>query len=166
MGMVLLLCSSCCSSGEPREAVKKNVPSPETEILLEFNRQLTEKNKDSITSFIRRENWAMNGHPEGFYSMVLKEGLGEKVENHSTVELLCKVQLLDGTVCYENQRRSFRINQTNEIAGLHQGLLNRREGDKLRFIFPPYMAYGLLGDRDKIPSQAVVIFEVEILKVN
>jgi FKBP-type peptidyl-prolyl cis-trans isomerase len=57
------------------------------------------------------------------------------------------------------------LGKTGEIAGLQQGLLNRRGGDKLRFIFPPHMAYGLLGDRDKIPPRALLIFNVEILAI-
>ena len=165
MGMVFLLCSSC-SSEEPRVAVNKNTSSVETMALAELNRQLTEKDKDIMEALMRRKNWNMHCHPEGFYSMALKEGRGKNIGNNSAVELLCKVQLLDGTVCYENQIRSFSVNQTNEIAGLHQGLLNRHGGDKLRFIFPPYMAYGLLGDRDKIPPRAALIFEVEVLNVN
>jgi FKBP-type peptidyl-prolyl cis-trans isomerase len=162
---VLLLCISC-SSEEPREAVKRNTSSVETIDLTELNRQLTEKDRDIIESLMHRKNWKMNYHPEGFYSMALSEGRGKNIGDHSTVELLCKVQLLDGTVCYNRQIRSFTMNQTNEIAGLNQGLLNRRGGDKLRFIFPPYMAYGLLGDRDKIPPRAALIFEVEVLNVN
>ncbi|MCL2097661.1 MAG: FKBP-type peptidyl-prolyl cis-trans isomerase [Bacteroidales bacterium] len=165
LGIVLLLCASC-SSEEPREAVRKGATSVETMALTELNRQLTEKDEDIIECLMRRKNWTMNYHSEGFYSMVLNEGRGKNIADNSMVELLCKVQLLDGTVCYERQLRSFKVNTTNEIAGLHQGMLNRRGGDKLRFIFPPYMAYGLLGDRDKIPPRAALIFEVEVLNVD
>jgi len=165
LGIVLLLCSSC-SSEEPREAVKQTASSVETMALTELNRQLMEKDKDIIESLMRRKKWQMTYHSEGFYSMVLREGQGKKVGDNSTVELSCKVQLLNGTVCYENQLRSFNVNQTSEIAGLHQGVLNRRGGDKLRFIFPPYMAYGLPGDGDKIPLRAALIFEVEVINVN
>jgi FKBP-type peptidyl-prolyl cis-trans isomerase len=163
--MLLLLCCSC-SSNEPREAVKQVTSSFETETLTEVNRQLVEKETDNIEALICKKNWKMNYHPEGYYSMVINEGQGKKIQDNSTVELLCKIQLLDGTVCYENQIRSFKINKTEEIAGLHQGLLGRREGAQLRFIFPFHMAYGLSGDRDKVPLRAALIFEVDILNVN
>jgi len=162
---ILLLCCSC-SSNEPREAIKQTSSSVEIKALTEVNRQLIEKDKDIIEALMRRKNWEMNYHSDGYYSMVMYEGQGKKIQHNSIVELLCKIQLLDGTVCYENQKRSFKVNATNEIAGLHQGLLDRRGGDKLRFIFPSHMAYGLLGDRDKIPLRAALIFEAEILSVN
>ena len=163
--IVLLLCSSC-SSNEPREPVKQAAVLVETIALTEVNRQLMEKDKDIIETLMHRKNWEMNYHPEGYYSMVIKEGKGGEIQNNSTVELLRKIQLLDGTVCYEEQKHSFNVNRTEEIAGLHQALLGRRGGDNLRFIFLPHMAYGLLGDRDKIPLRASLIFEIEILNVN
>lgn len=155
-----------CASNEPREPVKQLAPSAESIALAEVNRQLTEQEKDSIEVMIGRKDWRMNYHPEGYYSMVITKGQGKKIKENAAVELLCKVQLLDGTLCYEQQRRAFIVNKTNEIAGLHQGLLNRRSGDKLRFVFPSHMAYGLLGDRDQIPPRAGLIFEVEILNVD
>jgi FKBP-type peptidyl-prolyl cis-trans isomerase len=133
--------------------------------LAEVNRQLMEKDKDIMECMIRRKGWEMNYHPEGYYSMAMSEGQGKKISDTSIVETACKVLLLDGTVCYENQIRAFNLSKTNEIAGLQQGVLNKRGGDKLRFIFPPHMAYGLLGDQDKIPPRAALIFEVEILNV-
>jgi len=160
-----LLCCAC-ASGEPREPVNRRASSVETIALTEINRQLTEREKDSIEVIIYRKDWKMDYHPEGYYSMIIAEGQGKKIMEGSTVELLCKVQLLDGTLCYEQQKRFFIVNKTNEIAGLHQGLINRRGGDKLRFVFPPHMAYGLLGDGDKIPPRAGLIFEVEILNID
>jgi FKBP-type peptidyl-prolyl cis-trans isomerase len=162
---VLPLCCSC-SQTEPRAAVKQASSSIEKLALIEINRQLIEKDREIIETVIYQKGWEMNYHTEGYYSVLMEEGQGKKIGNNSSVKLLCKVQLLDGTVCYDKQIRSFKVNTTNEIAGLHQGLINRYEGDKLRFIFPPHMAYGLLGDRDEIPPRATLIFDVEILNVN
>jgi FKBP-type peptidyl-prolyl cis-trans isomerase len=164
--LIALLFSCSCSSDEPREAVRPVVASFETMALADLNRQMVEKEKDIIEAVMRRKGWNMNYHTDGYYSMVISEGRGKKIGDNSSVELLCRVQLLNGTVCYEHQIRSLNVNKTNEIAGLHRGLINRFGGDKLRFIFPPYMAYGLLGDQDKIPPRATLIFEVEILTVD
>jgi len=162
--LAVLLCCACASD-EPREAVNPISPPAKTMALAEVNRQLMEKDKDIIESKMRRKGWEMEYHPEGYYSMLISEGTGKKISDASTVELICKVQLLNGTLCYDNQIRSFNLSKTNEIAGLQQGVFNQREGDKLRFIFPPQLAYGLLGDQDKIPPRAALIVEVEILNV-
>ncbi len=40
-----------------------------------------------------------------------------------------------------------------------------REGDRAVFIMPPHLAAGLPGDGDKIPAHSVIVYEVEVLKL-
>ncbi len=160
-----LWCS--CSAGEPREPVKPDSSiSMEADALSSVNKQLIEREKERIEAMILQKDWKMNSHPDGYYSMIISEGKGKMITENASVELLCKVELLDGTVCYDHQKRSFIVNKTTEIAGLHQGVINMRQGAKVRFIFPPHLAYGLLGDRNAIPPRASLIFDVDIVKVN
>ncbi len=39
-----------------------------------------------------------------------------------------------------------------------------REGEKARFIIPPHLAYGLLGDEKQIPARSIIVYEVELLE--
>jgi FKBP-type peptidyl-prolyl cis-trans isomerase len=41
-----------------------------------------------------------------------------------------------------------------------------REGDKARFILPPHIAHGLLGDENRIPPRSVIVYEVELLNIS
>ncbi len=159
--LVIFLAS--CEGSSSRPPVQTVERSPEKETLAAVNRQLAAKDKDIIEAFIRRKGWTMEADSEGFYRMLLQRGKGAVITANSTVELRCDVYLLDGTPCYLQQTRTFQLNSTAEIAGLHKGLLNLHGGDKVRFIFPPHMAYGLPGDRDKIPPRAIVRMEVEII---
>ena len=40
-----------------------------------------------------------------------------------------------------------------------------RAGDKARFIIPPHLAYGLLGDENRIPARSIIIYQVELVDV-
>ena len=40
-----------------------------------------------------------------------------------------------------------------------------KEGDAARFILPPYLAFGLLGDENKIPPRSTIVYNVEMLKL-
>jgi FKBP-type peptidyl-prolyl cis-trans isomerase len=139
---------------------------PEVAAMESVNRRLTEKDKDIIEAFLRRKRWNMKSSPDGYYMMILKEGTGAKVKEGSAVELLCDVRLLNGTICYTQQLRNFIVGQTTEITGLHKALLQMTQGTKARIIFPPHLAYGLLGDRNRIPARALLIFDVELVKTN
>jgi FKBP-type peptidyl-prolyl cis-trans isomerase len=47
--------------------------------------------------------------------------------------------------------------------GLNQGLRMLKRGGEALFILPPFLAYGLKGDGNKIPSRSVLIYEIKIL---
>ena len=48
--------------------------------------------------------------------------------------------------------------------GLNEGLRLLKPGAEAIFIIPPYLAYGLIGDRKMIPSRAVIVYNVNILQ--
>jgi FKBP-type peptidyl-prolyl cis-trans isomerase len=155
-----------CTHNEPRKAVTPAQPAPEVAAMEAVNKQLTEKDRDIMEAFIRRKGWAMQHSPDGYYVLILKEGEGPEVKEGSRVECRCTIRLLNGTLCYAQQHRNFIVGRTDEIMGLHKALLHLKKGTEAWFIFPPHLAYGLPGDRDKIPARAILLFEVELLQVS
>ena len=78
------------------------------------------------------------------------------------------VSLLDGTFCYSTDSlgpEDFRIGHSTAEQGLQEGIILMKIGGKARFILPPHLAHGLLGDADKIPLRATIIYDVELLNL-
>ncbi len=77
--------------------------------------------------------------------------------------------LLNGKVFDSIQNRthpfSFRVGRGEVIVGWDQILQMMRPGDKWIVIIPPELGYGRLGSPPKIPSEATLVFEIEILGV-
>jgi FKBP-type peptidyl-prolyl cis-trans isomerase len=48
---------------------------------------------------------------------------------------------------------------------LEEGILLLKKGSKATFIMPPHLAHGLLGDDDRIPSRAILRYEIEVIDV-
>ena len=40
-----------------------------------------------------------------------------------------------------------------------------KEGDKAKLILPSHLAYGLIGDQNKIPQKATIIYDIELLEL-
>jgi FKBP-type peptidyl-prolyl cis-trans isomerase len=106
----------------------------------------------------------------GLRYIVLKEGTGEFPKVGDNVRVLYKGMLTDGTVFDEeyNPRTPlvFRVGRGQVIQGWDQGLKLVKPGGKILLIIPPSLAYGTRGDAPKIPGNATLVFEVDLLDVN
>lgn len=102
----------------------------------------------------------------GLQYEVLKEGSGGSVQAESIVMLNYQAKLIDGTVFDDTYKRKApaHLSMINIIDGLKEGLLLMKEGSKYKLVVPSELAYKEDGVAD-IPPNAVVIFEVELLKV-
>lgn len=63
-----------------------------------------------------------------------------------------------------NQPLTFTLGAGQVIKGWDQGLLGMCEGEKRKLVIPPDLGYGSSGAPPKIPGDAVLIFEVELVK--
>ena len=49
-------------------------------------------------------------------------------------------------------------------SGLHEGISYMKEGDRAKIIIPSYLAHGLIGDLDKMPPLATIIYDIRLIK--
>jgi len=61
---------------------------------------------------------------------------------------------------------TFTLGMGQVIKGWDQGLLNMCVGEKRKLVIPPALGYGSSGAPPKIPGDSVLIFEVELVKID
>ncbi|KAK6181235.1 hypothetical protein SNE40_009133 [Patella caerulea] len=78
-------------------------------------------------------------------------------------------KLEDGTEFDSSVSRNspfvFTLGSGQVIKGWDQGLLGMCEGEKRKLVIPSDLGYGSRGAPPKIPADATLIFEVELLKI-
>lgn len=159
---------SCSGTGEETSESRKN-SQVQKEDLVRANRFLAGKDMELIKAYINRRNWDVKFSETGLGYQIYESGSGKKIERGKTITMEYSLSLLDGRICYSSDAdgpKSFRVGQGGMEAGLEEGVLMLREGDKARLIMPPFLAHGLTGDQNRIPPRAVLIYEVEITNVS
>ena len=64
-----------------------------------------------------------------------------------------------------NQPLTFTIGAKNIISGWNEGIAGMKVGGKRKLIVPPNLGYGAAGNPPKIPPNATLFFDIELLDV-
>ena len=142
-------------------------PEEEKEMLLRVNKFLVQKDIELIKSYVTRRGWEMEVTESGLFYEIYEPTDGIRAEQGMKIRIDYKLSLLDGTLCYSSDEdgvKEFLLGKSLEISGLELGVEMMREGEKARFIIPPHLAYGLLGDETRIPARSIIVYEVELLE--
>jgi FKBP-type peptidyl-prolyl cis-trans isomerase len=103
----------------------------------------------------------------GLQYKVVKSGTGKKPGPNDQVTVHYTGKLTDGTVfdssLERNEPATFGVTQV--IPGWTEALQLMKEGDKFELVIPSDLAYGERGAGGQIPPNAILLFEVELIKI-
>ena len=99
---------------------------------------------------------------------ITQEGNGANAQNGMQVSVHYEGRLSDGTVFDASRPRGqafrFVLGAGQVIQGWEQGILGMKEGERRILTIPPQLGYGARGAGAKIPPNATLRFEVELLE--
>lgn len=105
----------------------------------------------------------------GIRYIIQREGDGPMPKSGNNVSVHYVGRLLDGTIFDQNHDPaspfSFRVGREQVIQGWDQILPLMKRGEKRLVIIPPELAYGSRGQPPKIPRNASLVFEIELLEI-
>ncbi|PHS09450.1 MAG: peptidylprolyl isomerase [Kordia sp.] len=103
------------------------------------------------------------------YKITQTNAEGKKAKRGDNIQVHYTGTLLDGTKFDSSVDRgkpiSFPIGTGRVIPGWDEGIMLLKEGEKARLIIPSYLGYGERGSGRVIPPNAILIFDVELVKV-
>ena len=140
-------------------------PKPGKNEMADLNRYLVQKDRERIKNYIERKGLRMNESSTGLWYQIIKDGTGKAFTDNDKIVMDYECSLLDGTKCYSSKNlgpKELMLGKSEMEAGLNEGLRMLRPGAEAIFIIPPFLAYGLIGDKKMIPPRAVIVYNVNI----
>lgn len=167
--IIVLIIISCdhkkTNNDQKREYTKDEIEKS----LLEANQQLVNSEDEQIADFLSRYNWNMQKTESGLRYFIYHKGAGVRAENGVQVKISFNVRLLTGDLIYSSEKdgvNEFVIGKSTVESGLEEGILLMRVGDKAKLIIPSHLAFGLLGDQNRIPKRSTLVYDLELLDIN
>ena len=129
-----------------------------------------------IKSYLDKNKLKATATPEGVYVAVNQEGTGAQPTAGDTVYVHYTGKLLNGKVFDSSLDSTLRPGMKLEpikfpigrgfvIKGWDAGIGALKKGSKATLVIPSTLAYGLQGSPPAIPSNSVLVFDVELVDV-
>ncbi len=138
------------------------------EQLLDANKAAVKTEAQQIRDYIRRHRWKMQETGTGLLYSIYKKGTGPAAETGRIATIQYDVSLINGREIYNSDQLGplqFTIGKGGVPSGLEEGILLMHVGDRAKFVIPSHLAYGLLGDQNKVPPKATLIYDVKLTNI-
>ena len=170
ISFALVLCIFSLNScrEDPRQVFTTNHIQMMDDTLLNFNRQVIIAESQEIEDFMQRYHWKMHKTQTGLHWMIYKNGKGTVAKKGDIACIKYSVSMISGDLVYRSDSLipfEFETGKAKVPNGLEEAVLLLKPGDHAKLIVPSHLAYGLLGDQDKIRNRAILIYDVELLQV-
>ncbi len=164
IAFLLLIISSCQSDEKKPVEVQWS-----KEKSMELNKRIALEEKIAIKLFLAQHSaWKMIETGTGLQYYIYENGTGETPHEGSVVDVEYSIKMLDGTLCYENEKDEvieIVIDHSQVETGVQEGLKKMRVGDKAQFIIPSHLAHGLTGDLDKIKPLSPIVVDIKLIEI-
>ena len=165
--MIAMAVLIACGGNEQKKTVEDN-PEAYKKPLESANKEMVKKESGQIDDYISRHEWKMTTTGTGLRYWIYKEGKGSCPKDSMRVEIRFKVNLINGDVVYDSKTdgmKTFMLGKAEVESGLEEGIKLMKPGSKAKLVIPSHLAFGLLGDDNKIPKRATLIYDVELVSV-
>lgn len=145
---------------EPNTAARDSV--------LAYHRSMVGEESQQIGDYIARHGWQMDTTSTGLRIMIYRKGSGARPAPGGMASIRYRVNLLTGDPIdstSSGEPLTFEVGKRRVLNGLEEGIMMMTQGSAARLILPGHLAYGLLGDPGKVPVNSVLVYDVELVKV-
>jgi FKBP-type peptidyl-prolyl cis-trans isomerase FkpA len=164
---LLVLCTAfiCSCSDSPRQVQTTVHMRMTDDSLVNFNHGVVVAESQEIDDYIIRHHWNMNRSQTGLRWMIYKNGKGALARKGDIALVRYSVSRIGGDLIYRSDSLApfeFETGKAKVPNGLEEAVMLMKPGDHAKLIVPSHLAFGLLGDMDKIIGRETLVYDIEL----
>lgn len=165
--IIALLFFSCDNVKNKKE--NQHIDDKQLELSLEeMNRKMLQYESELIDSYIEKNNLKVIKTGTGLRYQIFNEGDGNLIKKGDVVTLEYELSLLSGELLYSSENdgnKVFLVSRGGVETGLEEAVLKLKNNSEAILILPSHLAHGLLGDGNKIPPKAILVYKIKVIDI-
>ena len=166
--ITLSLITFSCREHAPQVPANKLPDVSISEELMLLNKEFVELENEEINYYIDSLNLDMSQTVTGLCYHIIKEGDGGFPQKKDKVTFRYSIRTLDDTECEElkNVTETVELGKGAIINGIEEAVMLLKVSGQGRFIIPSYLAYGVPGYKNCVPSWTPVFCEISVIRIS
>jgi FKBP-type peptidyl-prolyl cis-trans isomerase len=163
-----LLALGCGEKAEADSALPVISDAKLQEELVQVNQRQIQEEQWLIKKYLERRKLAYERKGTGLHMVRVSAGNSNlKPKPGDWVAVQYQAFLLDGSPCFSSldSAEVFRLAYDPIESGLQDGILNMEVGEECLLLIPSHLAFGLVGDLEKIPPYTPVAYRVKLIQI-
>ncbi|MCK5846233.1 MAG: FKBP-type peptidyl-prolyl cis-trans isomerase [Bacteroidales bacterium] len=156
-----------CNDDDTKKVIIDKTQLEET--LVVMNKKYIDVENTQIDDFLHRRHWTgFKKTKSGLRYNIYKEGIGKTPEPGSIIGIEYSIIDIKGNKIYSSVtlgNKVFQVDKNEEPSGLNEAVKLMKVGAKAKLIVPSYLAYGLLGDENKIGQKVTLIYDIYLVEM-
>ena len=136
--------------------------------LEEMNRKMLQYESELIDNYVEKNNLNVIKTGTGLRYQLVEEGDGDLIKKGDIVTLQYELRLLSGELLYSSDNegnKTFLVSRGGVESGLEEAVLKFRMNSEAILILPPHLAHGLIGDGNRIPPKAILVYSIKVVDI-
>lgn len=134
--------------------------------LEEANRNLLVQEAELINGYVEHHNLNVVQTGTGLRYQIHDQGDGSLIREGDIVTLEYEIRLLNGELIYSSENdgvKTFLVGRGGVESGLEEAILKLCENSVATLIIPAHLAHGLIGDGNKVPPRATLVYRLKVV---
>lgn len=167
--LIILFFFFSCSLDKNKKEENQVVDEKELSLSLEeLNRRMIQYESDLIKDYVEKNSLNVIKTGTGLRYQILNEGEGELIKKGDIVSLEYELSLLSGELLYSSDNdgnKVFLVSMGGVESGLEEAILKLRKNSEAILILPSHLAHGLIGDGNRIPPKAILVYSIKVIDI-